>query len=104
MVSVIALPSVLALVDCVEKMRTLLAVAKLLVLFAQSLNLIRKAFSLSGTVRCMTHFHPSAYVLSAVALVDTASMPVTASGVELAVDCVTKVISALVVAPAVTAK
>src|SRR5581483_1266290 len=92
-----AVPSVEALLLCEENTRTSLAVAKLPLLPDQSLNLMRKAFSLSGTVRCMTHFHPSAYVLSAVAVLDTVSMPVTANGVELAVDWVTNTMSELVV-------
>jgi len=63
----------------------------------QSLKRMRNAFSLSGTVKCKTHSHPFWKVLSAMPLVLIASMLVTASGVEVDVDVVTKVWSALVV-------
>ena len=45
----------------------------------KSENFMRKAFSLSGAVMCMTHFQPSAKLLFAVAVVLIASMPVTVS-------------------------
>src|SRR3989338_6655984 len=59
----------------------------------KSENFMRKASSLSGTVRCMTHVNPCKKVSSAVAVPCTVSTLVTASGVVDAVEAVTKVMS-----------
>ena len=60
----------------------------------KSENFMRKASSVSGTVRCMTHLNPCKKVSSAVAVPCTVSVPVTESGVVEAVEAVTKVMSA----------
>lgn len=80
-------------------MRTLLSAWNVPALPVQSEKSMRNASSLSGTVRRMTQLHPLRKVPSAVALVLTGVMLTTASGVELEVDCVTKVLSADVVVP-----
>ena len=59
----------------------------------KSENFMRKASSVSGTVRCMTHLNPCKNVSSAVAVPCTVSTLVTASGVVDAVEAVTKVMS-----------
>ncbi len=91
-----------ALEPCAVEMRTLFAVAKVVEgvpTIAQLVNWIRKAFSLSGTVKWMTHFQPFSYVPSATAEESMVSIELTASGVELPVDRVTKVMLDEVVVP-----
>ena len=68
-------------------------------LMVKSENFMRKASSLSGTVRCMTHTKPCKKVSSAVAVPCTVSTLVTASGVVEAVDLVVNAASDDVAVP-----
>ena len=100
-VAVIAELSSTAFEDCGEKMRMLLATGMVLEepLIVKSENFIRKASSVSGTVRCMTHSKPCKKVSSAVAVLCTVSTLVTASGVEDAVELVVNTASDDVAVP-----